>query len=323
MKKFLSFIIITGFTVSMFGCAAKSTALNNAKKSYDAAATDPSVKGNAPVALYDAELALIRAIEADKNNASDEEVTHLSNVAQKRVEIAKLEAQKKQADMRFNEISKDRTTAVLEAQTQEVADAKSKAQMLAANNQRLAQSNEQLTQQVSQTEARTGELSEANKELQRQLSELKMKSTQRGLELTLHDTVFESGKAELTPGAQRDLQKIAKELKTAANHKILIEGHTDSIGSEEYNQNLSQRRAEAVKQALAADIDSSKLEAKGLGESYPVASNKSEAGRQQNRRVNIVILTDGNETTTSTPSNNDGSTAVQSNDMDSQTQQTK
>ncbi len=317
MKKFLSFIIISGFSLSMFGCAAKSTALSNAKKSYDAAATDPSVKENAPVALYDAELALKRAIEADKNNASNDEVNHLSNVAQKRVEIAKLEAQKKQADTKFNDISKDRSTAVLEAQAQEVADAKSRTQMLEANNQRLSQSNQQLTQQVSQTETQTGALSDENKELQRQLSELKMKSTQRGLELTLHDTVFESGKAELTPGAQRDLQKIARELKTASNHKILIEGHTDSLGSEEFNQTLSQKRAEAVKQALASDLDSSQLEAKGMGESYPVASNKNEAGRQQNRRVNIVILTDG------TGTNNNNSTPSQSNDMDSQTQPTK
>jgi outer membrane protein OmpA-like peptidoglycan-associated protein len=107
--------------------------------------------------------------------------------------------------------------------------------------------------------------------------------------VTLKDTLFEFGKADLKSGTQRDLKKMANILQEYPERKILVEGHTDSIG----NQSLSERRAVAVKeQLILAGVDAARIEARGHGKEYPIVSNASEAGRQQNRRVEITILND-------------------------------
>jgi outer membrane protein OmpA-like peptidoglycan-associated protein len=126
--------------------------------------------------------------------------------------------------------------------------------------------------------------------LQRQIDELQAKDTDRGLVLTLGDVLFESGKADLKSGATGNLNKLIAFLNNYPSRTVMIEGHTDSVGGEDYNQGLSQRRADSVKSYLAGQgIDSGRLDASGHGESDPVADNESAAGRQQNRRVEVII----------------------------------
>jgi outer membrane protein OmpA-like peptidoglycan-associated protein len=96
------------------------------------------------------------------------------------------------------------------------------------------------------------------------------------------------------PGAVNTIDKLVKFLEKYQNRNVLIEGHTDSVGSETYNLGLSHRRADAVRAALISKgISENRITAKGYGESRPVASNTTAAGRQQNRRVEIVILGEG------------------------------
>jgi outer membrane protein OmpA-like peptidoglycan-associated protein len=126
--------------------------------------------------------------------------------------------------------------------------------------------------------------------LQRQLDLLQAKPVDHGLVLTLGDVLFTSGRADLKPGATGTLNKLVNFLAKYPDRSVAIHGYTDSVGSEEYNQGLSERRANSVKAYLAAQsIDSTRLSASGMGQSDPVAGNDSAAGRQQNRRVEVII----------------------------------
>lgn len=126
--------------------------------------------------------------------------------------------------------------------------------------------------------------------VQQQLAELKAQQTERGMVLTLREVLFDTNKAVLKPGAASQMDRIAQFMQQNPDTKVLIEGHTDSTGSEERNEQLSQERADAVAQALAErGVDPSRVQAMGRGEGYPVASNETSAGRQQNRRVEIVF----------------------------------
>jgi len=131
-------------------------------------------------------------------------------------------------------------------------------------------------------------------ELSRIRQELNAKSTERGLLITLNDVLFDTGKSELKAGSQHSLQQIASFLRQNPDRKVSIEGFTDSVGNEEFNRELSERRAQAVREALMAQgVSANMIEAHGYGESYPVASNDSAHSRQLNRRVEIVVSEKG------------------------------
>jgi outer membrane protein OmpA-like peptidoglycan-associated protein len=126
--------------------------------------------------------------------------------------------------------------------------------------------------------------------LQKELASLKARQTARGIELTMGDVLFGSGEATLEPGAVQQMSTLAQFLQQHPDQNVRIEGFTDSVGSSTYNLGLSQRRADAVRNALLADgVEPRQITAVGLGEGSPVAPNSTAAGRQQNRRVNIVI----------------------------------
>jgi outer membrane protein OmpA-like peptidoglycan-associated protein len=125
---------------------------------------------------------------------------------------------------------------------------------------------------------------------QQQLADLQAKQTDRGMVVTLGDVLFDTGQATLKPGASLMLDRLANYLKANRQTRILIEGHTDSRGSDEYNQGLSERRAQAVATELQArGVPEDQYRTRGRGKAYPVASNDTQAGRQQNRRVEIVF----------------------------------
>jgi outer membrane protein OmpA-like peptidoglycan-associated protein len=126
--------------------------------------------------------------------------------------------------------------------------------------------------------------------LQRQLADLQAKQTNRGIVLTVGDVLFDTGQATLKPGAVTEIIRLAEFLKENPNRRVLTEGHTDSTGSMRTNAILSQRRADAVADTLvAAGVPRGQMVATGLGPDYPIASNADAAGRQQNRRVEVVI----------------------------------
>jgi len=131
-------------------------------------------------------------------------------------------------------------------------------------------------------------------QLMKELSDLKAKQTERGIVLTIGDVLFAFGKADLSPKTDRSVRTLADFLKKYPNRNVLIEGHTDSIGSDDYNLGLSRLRAESVKTKLAADgIEPARITTVGYGKKYPAFSNDTEADRAQNRRVEVIILNEG------------------------------
>ncbi len=125
-------------------------------------------------------------------------------------------------------------------------------------------------------------------DLQAELDQMKAKQTNRGIVLTLGDVLFDTGRAELNPGAAAKMDQLAQFLTQHPDRRAEIDGFTDSLGSDAYNEDLSQRRANAVKAALVTrSVDPTNTQ--GYGKAYPVASNTDSGGRQLNRRVEVVI----------------------------------
>jgi outer membrane protein OmpA-like peptidoglycan-associated protein len=178
---------------------------------------------------------------------------------------------------------------ILTAQAQEEIE-KGTAQRQAVLLQARERENQLKTQQV-QMSAEEAELAKQRAaSLEKELADLKGKQTDRGLVITLGDVLFDTAMATLKPGAYATVDRLASALKGSPDRKVLIEGHTDSMGSDEYNQELSQRRAQAVQTALLErGVGSDQVTAYGKGETFPVAGNDNPAGRQQNRRVELVF----------------------------------
>ena len=119
---------------------------------------------------------------------------------------------------------------------------------------------------------------------------LQTRDTARGLIVNLSDVLFDFNQASLKPGAREKLAKVSGILLAYPSLHMNVEGHTDSVGTDEYNLKLSQRRADAVRDYLTSNgIVSANVQAIGLGKDGPVASNDTAAGRQQNRRVEMVV----------------------------------
>jgi len=129
--------------------------------------------------------------------------------------------------------------------------------------------------------------------LEAELADLKVQKTERGLVLTLGDVLFDTGQATLKSSSYGTLDRLATALREKSARKVLIEGHTDNVGSDESNQGLSERRAQSVQSALMQrDVARSQVTALGKGENFPIASNDSADGRQSNRRVELIFTED-------------------------------
>jgi outer membrane protein OmpA-like peptidoglycan-associated protein len=119
----------------------------------------------------------------------------------------------------------------------------------------------------------------------------KVREDKRGLIVSLSDILFEIGQPKLAPGARDNLVKVGSILTAYPDRQISIEGHTDSVGSDESNQQLSEARAQTVRKTLIeAGVKADRVKAAGFGKSKPIASNSTPQGRQQNRRVEVVVL---------------------------------
>jgi OmpA-OmpF porin, OOP family len=129
--------------------------------------------------------------------------------------------------------------------------------------------------------------------LEAELADLKVQKTERGLVLTLGDVLFDTNQSTLKAGAYETLDRLAMALREKAGRQVAIEGHTDNVGSDENNRALSERRAQAVQSALMQrGVARSQITTLGKGENFPVASNESADGRQQNRRVELIFTED-------------------------------
>lgn len=130
------------------------------------------------------------------------------------------------------------------------------------------------------------------RELAMEIPGAKVERVGEGILVTFDSGIlFDFDSAELRPAARENLRNLAESLKKYPNTNVLLVGHTDAIGSDEYNYNLSTRRANAAANYLVSlGVDRKRIEAVGRGETEPVADNDTEAGRQQNRRVEVAIF---------------------------------
>jgi outer membrane protein OmpA-like peptidoglycan-associated protein len=134
------------------------------------------------------------------------------------------------------------------------------------------------------------QLATTDEQIERELEQLRAERTDRGVVITVEDVLFEVNGAELRPGAQSDLVRLADFLNQNPNSTLLVEGHTDNSGNAEYNLELSQLRAQSVRDFLVASgVSPLRVRSIGYGETRPEAPNDNAAGRQQNRRVEIVV----------------------------------
>jgi outer membrane protein OmpA-like peptidoglycan-associated protein len=255
-------IATTVAAVLLAACAAapvKPDGAADARSKLTQLQADPDLAGRAPLAVKEADV----AVQAAEQPQADKELAaYRVYLADRKVEIARAQAETSLAEDQRAALSAQRESSRLDARTRE-ADA---AHVTAANSEQRAA------------------------ELQRQIDLLQAKPTDRGLIVTLGDVLFDTGKASLKSGATNNLNKLVAFLNEYSDRTVLIEGYTDSVGSEDYNQGLSERRADSVKSYLAGQgIGSIRLSASGKGENDPVASNDSAAGRQQNRRVEVII----------------------------------
>ena len=135
-------------------------------------------------------------------------------------------------------------------------------------------------------------VSNENREIIEELKKrgLDVSSSDRGVVINLPDVLFAFNRSDLTPEAQATVREIADVIKGSSNRHISIEGHTDAIGSIEYNRRLSESRARAVYSEIEANnVPARRLSTRGFGESKPIASNQTDQGRRRNRRVEVII----------------------------------
>jgi len=221
--------------------------------------SDPNLGSRAPLALKEADAAVRTAEKPESDVALG---SHRVYVADRKVEIARAQAETRLSEDQRAAITAERATARLDSRTREV-DAAQDA---------------------------TAEANQQNAELQREIDALKAKPTDRGLVLTLGDVLFATGQADLKPGAASNLNQLVSFLGKYPARTVAIEGHTDSVGSDDYNVGLSQQRADAVRSHLVRQgVQAGRITTLGAGKGSPVASNDTAAGRQQNRRVEVII----------------------------------
>jgi outer membrane protein OmpA-like peptidoglycan-associated protein len=221
--------------------------------------SDPNLGSRAPLALKEAEAAVRTAEKPEADSAVG---SHRVYIADRKVEIARAQAETRLSEDQRAAITAERAAARLDSRTREVDAARYE----------------------------TAEAKDLNADLQREIDALQARPTDRGLVLTLGDVLFATGRADLKPGAANNLNELVSFLAKYPTRTVAIEGHTDSVGGDDYNVGLSQRRADSVRSHLVRQgVEAGRITTLGAGKGSPVASNDTAAGRQQNRRVEVII----------------------------------
>jgi outer membrane protein OmpA-like peptidoglycan-associated protein len=292
--------------------------LDEARNDYRNAQANPQVASLAAGELSQAGDSLDRANGAWSKDEDKALVDHLAYVAKQQVAIARETADQKAAERAVADAAAERDAVRLEARTREAdlaqrnaresqresqaaqrraqdsqlqseaAQRSAEASQRRAESERLAANAAQIDAQVARQQ--TDAVQARTAQLEAQLKEMDAKKTDRGMVVTLGDVLFDTDRAELKSGGIRNVQKLADFFRQYPQRNVMIEGFTDSTGSDIHNQRLSDRRADTVRTALIGmGMDSERITWRGYGESFPVAGNETAAGRQLNRRVEVVV----------------------------------
>jgi outer membrane protein OmpA-like peptidoglycan-associated protein len=299
--------------------------LELARTAYLEAKANRNVEAFAPLPFAEAGKAL-QAAEQAKNAEQKEQLAY---IAEKRSKIAMAVAEGRMAERDADRLTKETADITAQKRTQEARIAQKEAEnarlLAMAEAERAAKAKreaeearslaaaeaERATRAKAEAEAKAREAEQARlaaraeaekaarakaeaDQLTKELSDLKAKQTERGIILTIGDVLFATGKADLSPEAMRSVDKLVEFLQKYTNRNVLIEGHTDSVGSDEFNLTLSQKRADSLKEALTGKgVEEKRITTIGYGKKFPVASNDTASGKQQNRRVEVSILNEG------------------------------
>ncbi|MEO8804317.1 MAG: OmpA family protein [Rudaea sp.] len=281
-------VFVTIVLALMGACAtvppAPPAAVVRLQNNLDRLHNDSRIAPNAPQELTEADAA-VHFLAANARRMDPSRYEHRVYIAQRLIDTAEAAGLARYAEDRGKTLGAQRDQLIAQARTRQLSDAHAAtadAQAAAEVSRRNAE--------IAQADASA--VRSENASLRADLADLQARQTQHGYVVTLGDVLFEVDRAELKPGSARVLDKLARALADDPNATVEIDGHTDSTGSREHNIDLSLRRASSVKDYLAAHgIPASRLSAQGLGPDYPVASNDTAAGRQQNRRVEVTVNT--------------------------------
>ena len=230
------------------------------------------------------------AREAEAQRQASLEAQRATTEAQRAADEAKRRAEAEAEASSAQQQKQEALLAMAQARTaQQEADAARAA--AEAEQAKLAQEKAAAISDREQAEKDAQALRERLKEQLNAI--LQTRDTARGLIVNMSDVLFDFNQASLKPGAREKLAKMSGILLAYPTLRLSVEGHTDSIGTDEYNMTLSQRRADAVRDYLSTNgIDAANIQAVGMGKADPVASNDTAEGRQQNRRVEMVVSGD-------------------------------
>lgn len=303
MKTTASKILLSCSVLFITACAStpvSTSLLDQARADYALAQSTPKVTSYAPLEMQSATEALGKANTAATARESSDAVDQLAYLAKQKIALAMEVASRKSAEADVANTAAVRDQIRLDQRTQQADQARLKAQeaersaqaardaaLLATQQKNTAQANALQAQQIA------ADASAKTLQLEAQLAELAAKKTERGLIITLGDVLFATDVARLNANGLVMAQRLATVLQQNPQRTVLIEGFTDSTGKAQYNQDLSERRAMAVAEALLAQgVARERIRQRGYGESYPVAANDTAQNRQLNRRVEIVLSDD-------------------------------
>ena len=300
MKISYTQVLLASAVLVLSACASnpKTTSLlEQVRADHARAQSNPKVATYAALEMQSATEALAKAEAAAKERESLETVDKLAYLTKQKIALANEVASRKSAESDIAGAAAVRDQVRLDQRTQEVNQARMKAQdsersaqaardaaAAATQQKNVAQANEADAQRIA-AEALT-----KNQRLEAQLSDLAAKKTERGLIITLGDVLFSVDQARLNADGLRMVQRLATVLQQNPNRVVSVEGFTDSTGSSQHNQDLSERRSMAVRDALLElGAVRTQIAVRGYGETYPVAPNDTAMNRQMNRRVEIVL----------------------------------
>ncbi|MFN3790947.1 OmpA family protein [Massilia sp.] len=290
----------TRSTMSLLAAAVLATAcatapmttptLDQARADFVSANNNPQVAQYAPLEFKQASDALDQANAAAARRESLNDVDRLAYVAKQRVATAVEVARAKAAEADIANASRERDQVRLAARTLEADRAKREAEAAQAQAAQAQAQAQAAQQQAAAAQQQNAALAQRAAVLEALLVELQAVKTERGYVVTIGDVLFATNQANLTPNGMSTLRKLADVMAQNPNRTVLVEGFTDSTGSSSYNQELSQRRAEAVASALGSlGVPRDRIAMKAYGEAFPVAPNDTASNRQLNRRVEIVL----------------------------------
>ena len=258
----------------------KLTALQD---QYSSMSSEAYIKEYAPLALKDAEDAISKVKKAEQSHEEKSTVEHYQYIAQKKLDVAMELAKQKRAEAKIEKAELNRKDALLTSKTQKLEEANAKVDVMSERLSVAEQEKKDAMEAAREMEAKANEMA-------KKLKNISVSTTERGLVITMGNILFDVNQANLKSETQNTVARIAELLKEYPDRNVMIEGFTDSSGTDSYNKDLSERRAEQVKFLLSSNgVASNRLNSIGYGESYPAASNETNQGRQKNRRVELVI----------------------------------